>query len=107
MNIINHDINPKTQIIHTTSKGIIKEFEGRYSIPLDEYAFKRNIELEEAIEYDLDCDGRISIAEELCRLFAQKLFKRQVNPTVILDLLYNKLRQQQVQSNDDKFNVTA
>lgn len=61
---------------------------GKLSISIDEYAAIKGIDREEALEYDLNCDGKISIGEEISNLYSQKILNREINPSIVMHAIY-------------------
>lgn len=71
---------------------------GKLSISIDEYAAIKGIDREEALEYDLNNDGKITIGEEISTICGQKLFNREINPSIVLYAIYNSFGLRQLDS---------
>ncbi len=61
------------------------------SISVEEYAKRKELCYDEASEFDINDDRKITVEEEMCGLFAQKLTGEKMVPTMVLCNLYNSL----------------
>lgn len=92
----NNLIEPKqkAQMIKTAHKNL----GGKFAVSIDEYAKAKGIDREEALEYDLNNDGKITIGEEISAICSQKLFNREINPSIVLYAIYDSFGLRQLDS---------
>ena len=71
---------------------------GKFAVSIDEYAKAKGIDREEALEYDLNGDGKITIGEEISAICSQKLFNKEINPSIVLYAIYDSFGLRQLDS---------
>ena len=78
----------------------------KFAVSIDKYAAIKGISKEDAEEFDLNSDGKISIGEEISAICGQKIFNREINPSIILYAIYNSFGLRQLDSKaEDKLDM--
>ena len=86
---MNIKIGPKTE--KKLFNEAYKNLGYKSSISIEEYAKRKELDYNEASEFDINDDRKITIEEEMCALFAQRLTGEKIIPTMVLCDLYSSL----------------